>query len=75
MYEDRFIQLSVKVEKIILSLITLLFFFLFLVQALLQWEPFRLFFSPVDQMEGKLLQSESVDTLPSWLHQPPDTGE
>jgi hypothetical protein len=74
MYEDRFISFSEKVEKWIKFFLILFFFFLFVLQGLLQYEPFRYFFSPVDQMEGHLLDINPSEIIPSWMEGRPLNG-
>jgi hypothetical protein len=67
MYEDQFVSFSEKVERLILFFLILFFVFLFILQGLLQYEPFRFFFSPVDQMEGRLVEVNPSESIPGWI--------
>jgi hypothetical protein len=69
MFDDRFVQFSNGMEKCIRWLVVMSIISLILVQMMLQYDPLRYFFSPVEQMEGKLVDVDPPKTVPSWLEQ------
>lgn len=66
MYEEKFIRFSRFVEKGIIFALVCLILLLILTQTMLQIDVVRAIISPVEQMEGELIQQQKETVTPTW---------